>query len=150
MVAIVVIYVAIKLSKRIKDEDEYEYEDEEPMPMPMVNQIWYKRTLEGLEPTPWPNEDEAVKIINVRGDWLRYKSMKLNDNPFTIKVSAFMTLFMRDEFGDFTVPNNEPDRTPVAHQGGSQPFGEVDLGHQEQPHPKEVVLDGIKYKIADR
>ena len=63
---------------------------------PQSGEFWYPRMSVGC---PWAVETDPVRIIEVRNGWLQYSDK--DDNLSTIKTDQFITIYMRDDYGDF-------------------------------------------------
>ena len=90
-----------KLSKiaELYDDEEEEQTSPEVTPFvrkPQSGEFWYPRMSVGC---PWAVETDPVRIIEVRNGWLQYSDK--DDNLSTIKTDQFITVYMRDDYGDF-------------------------------------------------
>ena len=93
----------IQISKLSKIAELYDEEEEQTSPevtpfvrKPQSGEFWYPRMSVGC---PWPVETDPVRIIAVRNGWLQYSDK--DDNLSTIKTDQFITIYMRDDYGDF-------------------------------------------------
>lgn len=93
----------IQISKLSKIAELYDEEEEKTSPevtpfvrKPQSGEFWYPRMSVGC---PWAAEKDPVRIIEVRNGWLQYSDV--DDNLSTIKTDQFITIYMRDDYGDF-------------------------------------------------
>ena len=86
-------------------EDEEAPKEVKPYVMkPQSGEFWYPRMSVGC---PWPVETEPVRVMEVRNDWLQYSDQ--DDNLSTIKTDQFITVYMRDDYGDFLKKPEAPN-----------------------------------------
>jgi len=144
--------IQIKKISEISEHYEHQYEEEDAkyeahLEKPSSGQTWYHRISFNC---PWPVAGEEslppVKILQVRGDWLRFED---NDIETTMEVKEFRSLYMRDEFNDFKKVETVPEKTeeePVLEKSENVEIPPTPEFNVIKIHGEDFVLTPVEKK----
>jgi len=99
---------SLKGSPQTKAEDLCENCSEEEKINIKVGHTYYKKKLCELSPVPWPQPEESIKILAIRGAWVKYINLDGEEKEELYADKVWIDdYFMEDEFGDFVKPKFE-------------------------------------------